>query len=439
MTASKLDTSAPLATDAPDAPDDYPGDINTAGTIIPGRSVTGTLNYPGDTDWFRVQLTAGQTYVIAMQGSDSGVGSLGNPVVALQDGTGAFLVLDDDSGYLVEARLTYTAPTSGTYYVNAFSDAAAIVTGSYRVSIDPTPLRADDFSNDRTSDLLLRAPSPITAADYQTVWFVEAGSLAGGTSQGFYPSASIPVGTGDFNYDGLGDFLVQRGSFLEAYFSNQNGQVTTTSFITTTLPAGARVFTGDFNRDGGTDVLIQAGSGVVNHVLNRATGTIVGTNILTSTLPPDWYVMGTGDFNGDGISDVVLQSGSTVVEWLLNASGGYASGTVLTTALPLGWQVSQVGDFNGDFTDDILIQGGNMVVDWIMRNGAVVGGNVVSSTLPAGWTVTGTGDFNADGTDDLSLQGGGTIVNWLMANGQYAGGNVLGTGLPAGTTVVGKT
>lgn len=439
MTASKLETSAPLATDAPDAPDDYPSDINTPGTIIPGRSVSGTLNFPGDGDWFRVQLTAGQTYVIAMQGSSSGAGSLGNPAVGLQDGTGAPLVSDSDSGYLVEARLTYTAPTSGTYYVNAFFDGASVITGSYRVSIDPTPLRADDFSNDRTSDLLLRAPSPVAGQSYLTTWFVRAGAYDGGTTNALLPSDWINVGTGDFNYDGLGDFLVQRGSFLEAYFSNPNAQFPTTSFITTTLPAGARVFAGDFNRDGGSDVLIQAGSGVINHTLNRATGTIVGTNILTGTLPPDWYVMGTGDLNGDGISDVVLQSGSTVVEWLLDATGAYAGGNVLTTALPLGWQVSQVGDFNGDFTDDILIQGGNMVVDWIMRNGAVVGGNVVSSTLPAGWTVTGTGDFNADGTDDLSLQGGGTIVNWLMANGQYAGGNVLGTGLPAGTTVVGKT
>ena len=51
-------------------PDDFAADTSTTGTVNVGGSATGEIA-PGNTDkdWFKVSLTAGQTYQIDLEGS----------------------------------------------------------------------------------------------------------------------------------------------------------------------------------------------------------------------------------------------------------------------------------------------------------------------------------------------------------------------------------
>ena len=122
----------------PPSSDDYADAFADAGlpfgALGINGSATGNLELPGDRDWYRVELTAGATYTITLQGSREGAGSLLDPFVRLYDGAGSFLALDDDSGGNLSSQLTLTPSSSGTYYVAAaaYNDQHS---GTYRVTI----------------------------------------------------------------------------------------------------------------------------------------------------------------------------------------------------------------------------------------------------------------------------------------------------------------
>ena len=72
------------------------------------------------------------------------------------------------------------------------------------------------------------------------------------------------------------------------------------------------VASGDFNGDGLADFLFQDSDGEVD---------IVGTGVIgtVGNPGPSWHVIGTGDYNGDGKSDILFQNSSgEVAIWELN-------------------------------------------------------------------------------------------------------------------------
>ena len=58
---------------------DFPPDTNTTGRVAVGGYVTGEIDSGGDVDGFRVDLEEGVTYVIDLEGADTGRGTLSNP------------------------------------------------------------------------------------------------------------------------------------------------------------------------------------------------------------------------------------------------------------------------------------------------------------------------------------------------------------------------
>jgi hypothetical protein len=103
--------------------DDFSANTSTTGTFAIGSQIKGNLELPNDSDWFKVTLQAGTTYVFDLNGADSGGGTLGA-------GTGeARLALYNGSGYIIDSainngangdpRLSFTATTSGSYYLEA--------------------------------------------------------------------------------------------------------------------------------------------------------------------------------------------------------------------------------------------------------------------------------------------------------------------------------
>src|SRR5882757_1185081 len=104
----------------------------------------GNLEVIGDRDWFSVNLSAGTTYVINLQGLQAGVGTLEDPYLRLHDSTGVVLAQNDDvvSGTDRDSQVTLAVTTGGTYYIDAgsFNDSYS---GTYKVSINitsPTPI-----------------------------------------------------------------------------------------------------------------------------------------------------------------------------------------------------------------------------------------------------------------------------------------------------------
>ncbi len=113
------------------------------GQVAVNGSATGTLEVNGDRDWFRVQLTAGTTYVVNLLGT-----TLVDPYLWLHNATGTVLVEDDDidPGINRNSQITYTITSSGTYYLEAgaFADGYS---GSYQINLNSV---TDDYASSLT-------------------------------------------------------------------------------------------------------------------------------------------------------------------------------------------------------------------------------------------------------------------------------------------------
>lgn len=104
----------------------------TTYTIAPGDTFFGSLT-SGDSDWVAISLTAGTTYTFGMTGVGVLDDSLEDTLLLLRDSSGAEVDRDDDDGPGVLSSLTYTATTTGTYYIDARGYSAS-ETGDYGVS-----------------------------------------------------------------------------------------------------------------------------------------------------------------------------------------------------------------------------------------------------------------------------------------------------------------
>ena len=88
--------------------------ITTTYSMAPGDTFSGTLDAAGDRDWVAVTLTAGEIYQISLTGV-----TLSDPYLYVYDSAGVLVAANDDFGGSPDSGLTYTATTTGTYYVAA--------------------------------------------------------------------------------------------------------------------------------------------------------------------------------------------------------------------------------------------------------------------------------------------------------------------------------
>jgi serralysin len=95
--------------------DTIAGSTATTATIATGQAVTGYANTATDSDWFRITLTAGQTYTFAAFGF--GTTSLPDTELTLYNAVGGQLAYNDEAGQVHNSRLSFTASTTGTYYI----------------------------------------------------------------------------------------------------------------------------------------------------------------------------------------------------------------------------------------------------------------------------------------------------------------------------------
>lgn len=148
-------------------PDDgASSDTRTRGRITAGQSITSSLDYPNDRDWYRIRLEEGESYRFAMV--SAGDDALGDPLIRLYDSNGEEVAMDDDGGQGLNSYLEFTAPSTGNYFVEArgFSDDA---TGGYTLSAAEGDIPADastDVSLDPNGDYRWGALSPAGDRDW---------------------------------------------------------------------------------------------------------------------------------------------------------------------------------------------------------------------------------------------------------------------------------
>ena len=115
--------------------------IDTTGRITVGSSVTGDIETASDRDAYAVELVAGRTYRIDLEGSGTDKGTLVDPFLRwLRDatGTGVAGTRDDNGGEGDNARQTFTPAESGTYYISARGQGDGV--GTYTLTVtDTTP------------------------------------------------------------------------------------------------------------------------------------------------------------------------------------------------------------------------------------------------------------------------------------------------------------
>ena len=125
--------------------DDFAAGAITSGAVAVGGLAAGEIESSGDRDWFAVELTAGRTYRIDLEGTATGVGSLWDPAIhGIHDSDGALIGYsgDDDGGTGKNSQKLFTATESGTHYVSAGSWGNQL--GTYRLAVAVI----DDFAAD---------------------------------------------------------------------------------------------------------------------------------------------------------------------------------------------------------------------------------------------------------------------------------------------------
>lgn len=130
--------SVPYHVTLAEAKDDYLASTATSGRALPGVLARGTLESHADADWFKVAVTAGQSYLLqALTATGE------TPDINVFDATGKQLMVTYD-GSTVKGTdaLLWRAPASGDYYVQV-SD--TFVQGAYTLLATPAP--ADDFGD----------------------------------------------------------------------------------------------------------------------------------------------------------------------------------------------------------------------------------------------------------------------------------------------------
>ena len=122
---------------------DIPGNLTTTATLTVGGTASDTLETPGDHDWYRITLTAGQAVTVMVS-----LGTLEDSYLNIRDASGNILYSNDDIVDGVErgSRISFMPLSTGTYYIDvgSYNDQYS---GTYQVSVQPytqPPLATND-------------------------------------------------------------------------------------------------------------------------------------------------------------------------------------------------------------------------------------------------------------------------------------------------------
>ncbi len=238
-------------------------------------------------------------------------------------------------------------------------------------------------------------------------------------------SGSKVSGIGDFNGDGIEDYIV--GQANNGPSVTNVGQISIVNGATNTSLAsfpgtngsltGASVSgVGDVDNDGYADALFGAPGADIAYLYkgdNSAPAWVSQTGVTGSNFGE--VVEGIGDFNGDGYNDFVVGASSnlgnngTVYLYQGNSSGAFVPmGATVSgaTGSHFGSYLSSLGDINGDGLSDFYVGDTASAGKIFMGNASGMTTNINFNFSSTPYTVTGVGsagDFNGDGYDDFVI------------------------------------
>jgi hypothetical protein len=94
------------------------GNNSSTSILEIGSSKISSIDFFGDTDWWRVSLLSGFGYQIWLEAASTGNGTLLDPYLAIYNSAGIFQHANDDYSLITRDAYVTTVPTgSGTFYL----------------------------------------------------------------------------------------------------------------------------------------------------------------------------------------------------------------------------------------------------------------------------------------------------------------------------------
>ena len=247
---------------------------------------------------------------------------------------------------------------------HSMNNTAALI-AQFKPTAVATAHAHNDVNGDGKSDLLFYSSS----AHSFVYWTMSGPQFLNWGGQSV-PASYTPVGTGDFNGDGLVDLLWSDGVTLYTWLNNGDGSFTSHSILP--YPTGG------------------------------------------------WSVLGTGDVNGDGKDDIIWYSASqhSVVYWTMS---GYQFVTWAAFTVPTNFSPAGVGDLDGNHHVDLLwTDTSNNIYAWL-DNGSSFSQQKIQTYASGGWAVAGVEDIDGDGKADILWYNPSqkSMVYWLMNGATY--------------------
>jgi hypothetical protein len=316
-------TATALNTPTPPSPVNPTGDIanntGTSGRLTLGSYATSTIGSRSDQDWFRIHLDAGQQVRFDLEGSPTNRGTLRDTYLrGIYNSSGNLIsgTRNDDGGTGYNSRVTFTASSSGDYYVSA--GAFGSRTGTYRLTATSLGTITPDISNNTSTSGRLNLDG-------------YAGSDIG--SRGDQDWFRIHLDAGQQVRFDLEGSPTNRGTLRDTYLRgiyNSSGS----------LISGTR------NDDGGTGlnsrVTFTASSSGHYYIAAGAFGSRTGTYRLTATAlntpTPSPFVPIDPDLiiNNFSLSNTTIRQGDSVsVNYTVNNRGNGSTDALFSTAFYL--------------------------------------------------------------------------------------------------------
>jgi Ca2+-binding RTX toxin-like protein len=207
-----------------DSSDDYGDTVSSAGSVLVNGSVNGELEEANDTDWFAVDLLAGRTYQIDLEGAPTSRGTLSDPYLrGIHDSSGSLIsgTSNDDGGSGYNSQVAFTPSTNATYYIAA--GAYGTSTGTYRVSVTGSTQSSDDYTDTTATTGRVAVNGSATGnleVGGDTDWF--AVSLQGGRTYQIDLEGS-QTGGGSLTDPYLGGVANASGSLISGTTNDDGG------------------------------------------------------------------------------------------------------------------------------------------------------------------------------------------------------------------------
>lgn len=203
---------------------------------------------------------------------------------------------------------------------------------------------------------------------------------------------------GDFNQDGILDFVQSEPRGLRVFLGNGDGSFSRGSFVAGGGNANA-LFAADLNGDGRLDLVensVGTPSNLLRVLLGNGDGTFQKAVVVGSTAPASRYpYLVVTDLNNDGIPDLVYNDNNFITLQLGNGDGTFQPAVMLSSMA--GGVLA--GDFNSDGNIDLISFYGTTPF-FLAGNGDGTFQSAQNVAIASG-AFPVAGDINGDGLLDI--------------------------------------